>query len=107
MIRRRKESIIDFEDLQTAIKDAGCNVVELEVHDFFHFQSGLSDYNLTKAGTERPYLSDITSLEFQRGSREMFYKVSHQGENLRKFVFLKKNYDPNKNMIKRKEGENH
>ena len=95
VLRRKKETIMDFEDLQTAVSESGCKVISLTAQDFFNFASGLSDYNLKKAGADRPYLSGIVHLEFRRGSKQMFYKASHRDSECKSFDFLKKNHDLN------------
>ena len=99
VIKRRKTSIQDYVDLQSAIKDAGCKVIDMQVPDFRNFFSGLKSVSKeNRKGV--PYLADIVHAEFRRGSQNLFFKTSHSSQDLRESSFLKTNHDASKATIK-------
>ena len=48
VIRRKRASIVDLEDLTTAIEDSGCNVTLMYYSEFYSFISGLTEHKLKK-----------------------------------------------------------
>ncbi|KAG8198015.1 hypothetical protein JTE90_001855 [Oedothorax gibbosus] len=67
-------------------------VVGMKAENFKNFPAGQSQLKL-KSKT-RPYLHDIAEVQFQRGSRNLFYKSNHSDCQLKEFDFLKKNFQP-------------
>ena len=76
----RKNKVYDFKDFLDSVKDAACDLLELQYSDFANWESGVSMYTLNKLGENRPYRRDIVCVKFVKGSEMMAYQKSFGAE---------------------------
>ena len=89
MKRRPGGVVLDFEDLKNVVASSNSgkvDVVELGSGDILAWRAGHSVAKLKNA----PYLSEIAVIQFRRGSREMWVKLSHDQEEFTQVDFLMK-----------------
>ena len=97
---RQQGKIFDFNDLLNTFELAGCDVVPLNAGDFTDWESGVSQYSLTKAGTERPHLAKMCWIKFLKGEDQTFmsFKTDYDQFDFRPFnhwkVKFAQNADP-------------
>ena len=97
---RQQGKIFDFNDLLNTFELAGCDVVPLNAGDFTDWESGVSQYSLTKAGTERPHLAKMCWIKFLKGEDQTFmsFKTDYDQFDFRPFnhwkVKFAQNTDP-------------
>ena len=87
----------DFRDFRDCVKEAKCEPVEMAIGDFADWVSGMSQYSLNKMGQNRPYLDEIVTATFKKGTEDFSYKTSFDGPE-KKVSFLKNTFDLNKNI---------
>ena len=95
VLRRKSPFIQDFIDLTSSVKEAGCEVLEMEPRHFRSYVSGLKSFSAADR-QQRPYLSEIVHVEFHRGCKQLFYKTSHFSHNLQECNFLRAKHDGSK-----------
>ena len=83
-IQQEMRKIYDFDDFQTCVKKAKCEVMEMQIDNFQEWKSGMSPYALKKM-QNRPYLDRMVHVKFKRGSHLIHYKNSTT-INLRKLT---------------------
>ncbi|GFR74839.1 THAP domain-containing protein 9 [Elysia marginata] len=94
VLKRKDGKIFDFDDFQQCVEEAGCHVHAMVVSDFADWESGASNYHLSRA-EPRPYLSKIVWAEFRRDAPEtLFFKESFTDQEASSCSFIKKGYDP-------------
>ncbi|RUS71130.1 hypothetical protein EGW08_021109 [Elysia chlorotica] len=94
VFRRKRKIVYDFRDLSDCVKEAGCTVFEPQHTNFEKWVSGMSQHQMRKS-ENRPYLSDMVSVEFKRGKETLSFKNNHQQEDAREVAFLKASHDIN------------
>ena len=73
---REQKKVYDFRDFTQCVKQAKCDVIEMKLNDFRDWQSGTSQYQLSKLGEHRPYMNDIVKARFIKGSEKLHYRKS-------------------------------
>ena len=81
---RNIRKIYDFDDFQTCVKKAKCEVMEMQIDNFQEWKSGMSPYALKKM-QNRPYLDKMVHVKFMHGSHLIHYK-NFTTINLRKLT---------------------
>ncbi|XP_077091400.1 uncharacterized protein LOC143742433 isoform X2 [Siphateles boraxobius] len=87
MRKRPGGAVLDFEDFKNVIACSNSrkvNVVEMQSRHILAWRAGHSLAKLQKA----PNLSIMAVIQLRRGSREMFFKLSHDEEEYTKLDFL-------------------
>ena len=98
---RNMRKIYDFDDFQTCVKKAKCEVMEMQIDNFQEWKSGMSPYALKKM-QNRPYLDKMVHVKFMRGSHLIHYKNSYDNQ-FEKADFLKSSFDLKEEPTKSKE----
>ncbi|XP_056624293.1 uncharacterized protein LOC130437126 isoform X2 [Triplophysa dalaica] len=89
MGKRPEGAVWAFEDFKNVIASSNSgkvNVVEIQSRDILAWRAGHSQAKLKKA----PNLSNMTVIQLRRGSREMFFKLSHDEEFTQLDFIMKK-----------------
>lgn len=98
MRKRPEGAVLDFEDFKNVIASSNSgkvDVVEIQSRDILAWRAGHSLAKLKKA----PNLSNMTVIQLRRGSREMFFKLSHD-EEFTQLDFIMKKVRGNKSKSK-------
>ena len=93
---RRKGLVEDFADYEAATSAAGPQTIKMEPGvNMIATEDEVSRHALKRLSesNERPYLADFKSIQFQRGSEEVFTKTSLQEENWVAFTLMKTSFD--------------
>ncbi|KAM9332804.1 uncharacterized protein KZ484_017945 [Pholidichthys leucotaenia] len=86
-MKKQSAGVLDFEDFRNVIASSNAgkvNVVELRSENILAWKAGHSLDKLKKA----PHLSDMAVIQLRRGSRDMFFKLSHDEEEFVQLDFL-------------------
>lgn len=91
---RQDGKIFDFTDLVKTFSDAGCAVTTMNFEDFTNWQSSVSQYLLTKAGSARPLLNKMCWVRFCKGEEaaSMSFKNDFSDEEFQDFTCWKTNF---------------
>lgn len=68
-------NVYDFPDFEKCISSANCTSISMSHEDFQPWKSCANQYKLRQLNP-RVYLADMAQVEFQRNSRNLFYKNS-------------------------------
>lgn len=83
--------VLDFDDFKSVVASSNSgkvDVVELHSKDILGWQDG---HTVSKLQTA-PHLADMAQVQFRRGSREMWVKLSHDQDEFTPLNFLEKNF---------------
>ena len=88
---RQKKNVQDFQDFADVVSSCG-QALLMKWNDFFDFPKGVSQANHT---LEKSKLEQVQVIKFERGSINMFWKVSHKLESSKSSKVLQKKYERN------------
>ena len=66
------DKVYDFTDFVKGVSNVGESII-MSHTDFYQYESGLSESKLSKS--TRPYLADVSDVQFRRGSLCLHYKL--------------------------------
>ncbi|RUS68512.1 hypothetical protein EGW08_023726 [Elysia chlorotica] len=89
---RNMGKLYDFRDFVEATKGAKCEPLQMVFSDFSNWTAGVSQYALKQLGDRRPYLKNMVSVAFSKGSEEIVYQTAFDQPEIRAKV-LKSNFD--------------
>lgn len=87
---RKAKQVFDFKDFVGCVEKTSCKAIQMKSSCFRQWVSGTSQYKLRQSD-DRPILANVSSAQFRRGSRNLFYKNSHTSDFL-EFSFIKKDF---------------
>ena len=92
---RYANEILDFKDLTDLVTKSARNfkVAEMKTDDFYNFKPGNKRRNTNNV--ELPLLNNVAEVMFVKGSRLMYYKLTHDTEEYCGVDFLVRNFKEN------------
>ena len=87
---KKQKNVYDFKDFVHCVSNSNCTAFEMKFDNFMNWQNGSSQQLKRQNGT---HLADISTVEFRRGQRSMFFKKSLVDDNFSEFTFLKKGFN--------------